>query len=148
MRVNVDPLTVNHAVSLVSYHYYGNNLTIRDMNQETNSRNTWTTFTLKVYDSRGKGARRSGSGRRGPWACWHAHWHVLRELFKHRPGMKVRTAFYSVDGYHDWEDAAERSANINAGSPMRPVSFVDLCECDLHEDDLIDHRELMASLRP
>ena len=37
---------------------------------------------VNVQSSSGLGARRSWSGRRGPWACWHVFRDVIAETFE------------------------------------------------------------------
>jgi hypothetical protein len=46
-------------------------------------------FTLRVKDSKGKGASRSLGDRRTISACWHVHGHFFEELFELKPEATV-----------------------------------------------------------
>lgn len=87
------------------------------------------TARVAVHDSRGLGARRSWSGRRGPYACWHAYRDVLAELFKRYPDATVRTAlavYRHAEGFHEHYPA---TAYHNVGSMMQPATMPSLCDC-------------------
>jgi hypothetical protein len=108
---------------------YGGNLRDNDTNEKRTSRSVRVTGTIRARDSRGPGARRSGSGRRGPWACWHAHRDVFREVFERYPEARINTAMahYTADNF---EETFPETANRNVGSMVRPAYMDNLCECE------------------
>lgn len=79
--------------------------------------------------SNGPGTRRSWSGRRGPYACWHAYRDVLREIFKEYPNATVRTSMARYDGAAGFEREYPGTADKNIGSMFQPAYMPDLCEC-------------------
>ena len=85
----------------------------------------------RVYapDSKGPGARRSYSGRRGPWACWHAYRDVLRELFTISPDATITTtmARYTAANF---ETTYPATAYRNIGSRTSPAYMDEMCDCD------------------
>lgn len=83
---------------------------------------------LSVRDSRGEGARTSASGRRGPYACWHAYRDVLAALFAEYPQAKVRTALARYVGREGFEELYPATAYVNIGSEMQPAYMPQLCE--------------------
>lgn len=85
---------------------------------------------IDVHDSRGLGARWSWTGRRGPWACWHAYRDVLTALFTTHPEARVRTALAFYRGKESFEELYPETAYLNAGSVMSPVQQWQLCDCD------------------
>lgn len=83
---------------------------------------------IVVYDSHGAGSRTSWSGRHGPWACWHVFRDVLQVVIMAR-GANVTTgmARYTPE---TWEERYPRTGTKNIGSYARPVSMLDLCNCE------------------
>lgn len=134
MKIDVEPFDVEQTVNLVSKTHYEGNLTVAKIDYDRRFNGTvWTTFTLKVYDNRGPGARRSPTGRHNVAACWHAYYAVLRDLMTTFTHARVRTSWYSANGLFDWEQKAEDSRQINVGSIREPVLIVDLCDCESDE---------------
>ncbi len=85
---------------------------------------------IDVHDSKGPGARRSASGRRGPYACWHAYRDMLRAIFAEAPNARVKTGMARYEGSEGFEDTYPHTANINIGSMFAPAYMPELCECD------------------
>lgn len=97
-------------------------------------------FSLRAFTSIDRYARLSASGRHGPWACYHAYRDFHRALFKagafsintnapgHR-GMTGRRTFHSVE---EFNATLLAYAEVNIGSPMSPVSYIDLCDDDYY----------------
>jgi hypothetical protein len=85
-------------------------------------------FTLRVKNSRGKGARLSQhNGRHLINACWHVHGDLFDIILKEYPSATITTAdkkVYSVNGtiMNNWID-------WNLGSMMEPMYYSDACEC-------------------
>ncbi|AXK35781.1 hypothetical protein DVA86_27270 [Streptomyces armeniacus] len=82
---------------------------------------------LRVSDSRGVGARTAPSGRRGPYACWHAHRDVLAGLFVAHPDARIRTALAVYRGRDGFERDYPATRYRDVGSPMTPARMTDLC---------------------
>ena len=81
-------------------------------------------------DSRGSQARRSASGRHGPYACWHAYRDALRAVFKVYPHAVVTTALARYNGSDGFESVYPETANKNVGSMVNPAYMTELCDCD------------------
>jgi hypothetical protein len=86
------------------------------------------TARLDVRDSRGPGARRSWSGRRGPYACWHAYRDVLTELFRINPDAVVRTSQATYRGALGFETTFPATGRRNVGSQVYPQTMPDMCD--------------------
>lgn len=84
---------------------------------------------IDVHSSRGPGARTSSSGRRGPYACWHAYRDVLAALFTEYPEATVRTAMATYRGAEGFLNTYPRTAYRNIGSMMQPAYMPSLCNC-------------------
>jgi len=87
-----------------------------------------------AVSSKGEGARRSASGRRGPWACWHAYGRVMREVMRTYPHAVITSAFARYEGEANFLTKYPRTADYNIGSRAFPVCAADVCDCD--SDDL------------
>ena len=80
-------------------------------------------FTLKVRDSRGKGARRGHTGRRLISACWHVHGDFFDALFDVVPNAVIyATGNKITKDYGNWEDR-------NIGSMVEPLYYSEACKC-------------------
>lgn len=138
MRVKgLNSYEVIEIVDRMSADHYDGNVIIREVTDRSTSRTHHATFTIRVRDSRGPGARRSWQGRRTPSACWHAHWHLMDYLFARYPAAVVRTALatYTAD---TWRARAEGTRWLNVGSMMQPAYATELCECDDECDEFSD----------
>lgn len=119
-------------VERVSRELYDGNLTVWDSAPSAlNRAGNRFRQRLRVRDSRGRGARRSWSGRRQPAACWHTVRDVVRATLAQYPGAVFRTA-YAVYDAETFEERYPRTGTINVGSLAQPVTMPDLCECDEH----------------
>lgn len=76
------------------------------------------------------GTRRSWSGRRGPWACWHAYRDTMRAILTEYPHAVITTAHARYEGLSGFEDTYPGTADINVGSKFSPAYMPDLCDCD------------------
>jgi hypothetical protein len=81
-------------------------------------------------ETAGEGTRNSWSGRRGPWACWHAYRDVIRAVLTTYPHATVTTAQARYSGLGGFEDTYPHTADINVGSAAQPAYMPDLCTCD------------------
>lgn len=113
------------AVRVVS-EQYGGNLVIAD-EKPTSSRSC--RGRVAVANSRGPGARCSWTGRRGPWACWHAYRDVLAELFETNPNARVRTSLAVYKGRDGFNSSYPATAYKNIGSMVAPAYMPELCDC-------------------
>ena len=82
------------------------------------------TFTLRVNNSRDKGARISHSGRHIPAACWHVHGDFFESLFKIKPEAVIvsqgnKKITKDSGNWQDW----------NIGSIIYPMFYSEACEC-------------------
>ena len=88
---------------------------------------------IVVVSSFGAGARRSASGRRGPWACWHAYRDAMRGVLTRYPDATIKTGRYETTRYRGlahFEATHAATAEVDIGSVLRPARLGDLCECD------------------
>jgi len=98
---------------------YDNNVTFNRLEQYGKR----VRFTLRVKDSKGKGARRGHTGRRLINACWHVHGDFFDILFKINPRAVIRSAGREITkDYGNWED-------WNIGSIINPLYYSEACEC-------------------
>lgn len=99
---------------------YGMNLCFKTFKRISSNR---IRFTLKVWSSQGKGARRGLTGRRIASACWHAHGDFFDTLFNFDPGAFVISRGRKVTKEAgNWEDC-------NIGSITAPFYYSEACEC-------------------
>jgi len=80
--------------------------------------------TLKVKNSRGKGAKLGYSGRRTISACWHVHGELFESLLNINPEAVIISAGHKIDIYGgNWQD-------WNIGSVIGPMNYSEACECN------------------
>lgn len=130
----ITPQQFKDVVEKVSSIVYQDNLTT-----EIGTIYSSTRFTGRVVAKRSgagthgddcaPGARRSWSGRRGPWACWHAYRDVLEQLFWEYPDAKVRTSMAKYIGREGFKDNYPQTAWQNIGSVFAPAYMPDMCDC-------------------
>lgn len=87
-------------------------------------------------DSTKDGCRRSWSGRRGPWACWHAYRDVMRAILTKYPDAVITSAHARYEGLTGFEETYPSTANTNVGSMASPAYMPDLCDCPMGDDEL------------
>lgn len=89
-------------------------------------------YRLKVgvKDSRGPGARTSATGRRGPYACWHAFRDIFTEILSDDDNATIRTSLTVYRGWDDFQATYPATAYQNVGSMIYPAYMDELCECD------------------
>lgn len=75
-------------------------------------------------------ARRSWTGRRGPWACWHAHRDVMAKVFDAYPDAVISTALETYRGREGFDSLYPCTASKNIGSMVSPAYMPELCECE------------------
>ena len=126
--IGVNEQQWTETVGQVSRALYGGNLVDNETREKRTSRSVRTLGTLRVADSYGLGARTSASGRHGPWACWHAHRDVFREIFRKYPHARIETALakYTADNF---EDTYRDTGRHNVGSMFQPRHMPELCDC-------------------
>lgn len=113
------------AVATASANYGGN--LVADLNHVAGNR-----YRLKVNanDSRGPGARRSASGRRGPYACWHGFRDVIAAIFLVDPDARIATGLTVYRGAENFLQTYPATGDRNVGSMINPVTMPDLCDCN------------------
>lgn len=121
----VSPDQLRDVVLFVSNRDTDGNLTF---NNFTPSR-SFVTFTLRVNNSKGKGAKRSGSGRRTVSACWHTHKAVMQEIFNRYPQARIVSALATYNGADDFARKFPETAYHNVGSMFAPCEIASCCEC-------------------
>jgi hypothetical protein len=84
--------------------------------------------------SSGEGVRTSASGRRGPWACWHAYGHVMLSILTTYPHAVISTSMARYEGLADFLTTYPHTAEHNIGSMANPLCVADACKCE--SDDL------------
>lgn len=102
---------------------------------------------LWVLDSRSVGARRTGSGRRMPAACWHAYRDVLTALFEELPAARISTGLAAYAGRQSFYDKFEATRNRNIGSLADPKCIADACDCEKIEQNRGSGWATVAQLR-
>lgn len=122
-------LSIDQLACNVSRNTYGGNVTVEVEHTRATSRSD--SYRVKLgAGTGGAGSRRSASGRRGPWACWHAFRDVLIAVFDEYPDATAQTAFVTYRGRADFLRNYGATAWHNAGSQMYPQSFAALCDCN------------------
>ena len=116
------------ATRYVSTSRYDSNIDVHQDARDVSSRSC--RGRLVALNSRGAGARRSWSGRRGPWACWHAYRDVLTLLFERYSYATIRTSMATYKGWAGFHENYPATAYKNIGSEFQPAYMPDLCECD------------------
>jgi hypothetical protein len=124
-RAGIDLATVKSAVATASEQYDGNLITV-DMDQ---MRPGMVRGRVGVKSSREAGARTSWSGRRGPWACWHAYRDAIRAIFAVYPEAVIVTSLARYNGAEGFEATYPATAYKNVGSIMCPAYMPELCQC-------------------
>lgn len=77
----------------------------------------------------GPGTRRSWSGRRGKWACWHAYGDVMLGILRVYPHATITSAQSRYVGMRGFLDDFRATAEVNVGSMAFPAYMADLCDC-------------------
>jgi hypothetical protein len=127
MITNATQDQVKQAVQDVSAFIYNGNVIVKEMKQLSKNR---VQFTIRVKDSRGLGAARSGSGRRTVSACWHAHGHVFDRLFTvvAPTSSDGRLTFVQSMGKKITKDGGNWQDSMR-GSNAAPIRASQCCEC-------------------
>lgn len=107
---------------------YGGNVELHADARALNSRSFRGRIVTKTSD--GPGARRSWSGRRGKWACWHVYRDVMAEAFEINPNARVKASLANYKGQRDFEQSYPATAYKNIGSMVSPAYMPELCDCD------------------
>jgi len=123
----VNRTTFESVVQRVSERNYNGNIAYAHTSDQSDTR-----FRGRIVAkaSRGAGTRRSWSGRRGPWACWHVTRDVLTEFFNENPDAKVTTSMAKYIGKAGFLSEYPATAYINIGSMVSPAYMDELCDCD------------------
>lgn len=86
------------------------------------------TLRLKLNAQTGMpGSRNAASGRRGPWACWHAFRDVLAALYRVHPDAVTRTMYATYKGADDFESKFRATYWQSCGSQLYPAYVGPLC---------------------
>lgn len=147
MVYGVSESDINEIVRAVSRELYRDNVIVKSSRDRSTSRGPRASFTLRVLDSgaRAPGAigdpRHTGHGpygmrRNSLRACWHAHWDVIEELFRRFPDARVVAGYWKLDDKPvtytagTFRETALRTAHLNIGSQLQPMTMPECCECD------------------
>jgi hypothetical protein len=129
MLIRAEGITADHLAHLflqVDAAAYDHNLSW-NIDPVRTTRNG-TTLRVKVgAGTDGPGSRLSASGRRGPWACWHAFRDLLMTVFEAYPDAVVSTAFATYRGAEDFAGKFPATAIRRTGGLYNSVTFVSLC---------------------
>jgi hypothetical protein len=117
------------AVITVSEARYSGNVIVHPDSHDTTGGNS--AVRLAVTDSHGSGSRTSASYRHGPYACWHAHRDVYREVFRRFPDAVFTGGRYWKVTYDaaTFENVFPETRYKNIGSEVFHVIMPELCEC-------------------
>lgn len=116
---NTTPLELSQVLRVVNKKYDGN--------VEFKRLPEWVgrsvRFTLKVKNSKGKGARLGFTGKHIASACWHIHGDFFEALLSVNPQAVIRAGSRVIDvrggNWDDW----------NIGSIVNPLYYSNACEC-------------------
>lgn len=111
----------------VSAEYYGGNIILHPDAKPLGKSGFRGRIVTRT--STGSGARRSWSGRRGRWACWHAYRDVMMEVFETSPDAVIVTALATYRGQAGFLTDYPATAYKNIGSQMSPAYMPELCDC-------------------
>lgn len=114
MYTNATAGELAEALAIINEKFYQNNLSFRELVSQGNKRK----FTLKAVSGK-LGSRLSSSGRKGPYASWHAHGSFFDQLFKINPNAWVR-----AQGRKITKDAGNWQ-EISVGSFFNPAYMSD-----------------------
>lgn len=120
-------------VNKVSFTRYDGNLKVADMRAISGKS---CRGRVVAYTSSGPGTRRSWSGRRGPWACWHAFRDIFAEAFAQYPDARIRTGMASYTA-GNFKATYPATGERNIGTMVRPAYMPELCDCgdDIRGED-------------
>ncbi len=121
---NVPSDDLRSIVLEVSQNQYNGNLRFNNFDP----RKAFVNFTLRVSNSKGKGAKNSASGRRTVSACWCAHRAVMRVIFDRFPNARLVSAIATYNGKADFDQKHIDTRYHNVGSIMYPATMGELCE--------------------
>lgn len=82
--------------------------------------------TLRVEDSKGRGAKLSTSGRRTIAADWQVHKEFMSYIFTLNPQARIQTALADYHGVGDFLSKFMDTYYTNVGSVMNPQFYGDL----------------------
>jgi len=134
----VTPSQLAFAVNWANEQRYEGNLAIAEITDHHGVRRPRLTARIGTHEGKGEGrdpaigARKSSSGRRGPWACWHAIRDVLNVMFEQVPdavviaGIHWRVKYEGLDGFRE---VYPETAYKNVGSMIEFTTMPDLCVC-------------------
>ena len=118
---------VRRIISTVSEQYDGNIM----IHSDARALNGDYGFTGRIVASSGQeGSRRSWSGRRGPWACWHAYRDVMLGVLTEYPDAVITTSMARYEGIAGFLSEYPKTADRNIGSMAQPAYMPDLCDCE------------------
>lgn len=120
------------SIRTVSFHRYNHNVSAHVETVGTNRRSALIRVKLHAGTG-GSGSRRSASGRRGPWACWHVFRDVLTCVFEDFPDATVHTALAVYKGRADFHRSFPATYHHEARAAGNSYDFGSLCACESDE---------------
>lgn len=128
MRVyGVTELQLREILAVVNKSRYRGNLEFTYL-EIKGKRKQYLSFTLRVRDSKGMGARLSHSGRRMVAACWHAHRDFMRELFHQFPSATLQSCQAKYQGEVHFLKTFDSTGDKNIGSMAQPLPYRMACD--------------------
>lgn len=130
----VDFGNVCKIIARVSAEHYGS-VIIPHADARALNPGTGYGYTGRIIGTRtgAYGTRTAASGRRGPWACWHAYRDTLAAIFAAYPHAVVTTAHARYVGAAGFDREYPRTARVNVGSEAVPARMPSLCACGEHD---------------
>ena len=125
VRTSLTERDLTLVIANVSGNYAGNvTAEIRPLTRTTSN------VKVRTRSSREIGSRRSWTGRRGPWACWHVFRDVIGGIMEVDETATVSTSLVTYRGREDFLTKFPETAWQNVGSMVHPVYMVELCDCE------------------
>lgn len=85
---------------------------------------------LRANSSYEPRARRTWSGRRGPYVCWHTYRDIFSDVYQLNPDARIATGMAVYRSQQNFLDTYPGTANKNIGSAFQPAYMPDLCDCN------------------
>lgn len=120
MKTNATKNQLIEALNFVNQKF-DENIKFKTLEQKTKNR---MSFTLRVKNSSGPGAKIGYSGRKTIAACYHVHGYFFEYLFLKYSEVFIYSLGKKMSNNSDnWQDK-------NIGSIMYPQMFSEACECN------------------
>jgi len=85
--------------------------------------------SLRARSSYEPRARRSWSGRRGSYVCWHTYRDIFSDVYRLNANARIATGLAVYRSEKNFLDTYPATADKNIGSAFQPAYMPDLCDC-------------------